>query len=280
MVLGLSLSLALSIVASVLAGVFVLLEQWRGKKPFRSWRLWLALGLLLISPAASLLESLSTARSDRERQADLKLIQRLESGLNSLCFEINLQAPNPKYREGCSFQLETSVPVADLRTTGFFANYLHIRYNPDSGWYRGQTQGIEWPGIVLDYDPSKSTLRFAMSPFGAMWKDQLAWKAERLADLSQVRMGISLSYGEDWRTWHSAPDTSWLPVKSISLFANDYQPENLVAILTPRQRSYAAYHNGVYFHPVWQPVKDTDDFRFNVDLLAMRSEILESLAKE
>src|SRR3990172_2298290 len=195
MVLGISLSLALSIVAGVLAAFFVLLEQWKGKKPFRSWRLWLALGLLLISPTASLLESLSTARSERERQADLKLIQRLESGLNSLCFEINLRKPDPRYRGGCYFQLETFLPVADLKTTGQFANYLHICYSPDKGWYREKGEGLEWPSIVLDYDSSRNTVRFEMSPFGAMWKDQLAWKAERLTDLSQVRMGVQLSYG-------------------------------------------------------------------------------------
>ena len=137
----------LSIAAALLAAFFVVLEEWKGNKrlKFQSWRFWLALMFLLVSVVSTSVDSLTSREYEREREADLKLIQKQNSGLHSICFEIQAKPPNPDYRRGSSIQIHTWLPVADLHTTGLFAEYIHIFFSPDSGWYRASEAIDGWP---------------------------------------------------------------------------------------------------------------------------------------
>jgi hypothetical protein len=273
MMLGIDTQIILTIGAVALAALLVVLEQWKGPRPFRSWKLWLALLFLIISIVASLVESDTASRIEKERKADMKLIQKLNTGLNALCFEINLKQYDTMYQEGCSFQLSTCLPVADLNTTGLYGEYIHFNFHPDSGWYRDKRFVLKWPSIIFRFDSTRNTVRFDMSPFGVRWKDQLAWKAEQLTDISQVRFGLLMMYGVDTETGFPA-DTEWSPVEYISIFANDYDAENLITTLTPRLPSSATDGRVIYFHPENQSVRDQDWFQFNIDLLQMRSNLI------
>ena len=103
------------------------------------------------------------------------------------------------------------------------------------------------------------------------------WKVERTAELALVRFGIHMGYGIGFDEHTSATDTRWSPIKSISIYANSYKEENLITELSPRQRSYGNSLDVVYFHPTEQEVCDSDWFKFNIDLLGMRPNILRSL---
>jgi hypothetical protein len=271
------LSSILIIGAAFLAAVFVALEQWDRRKPLesQSWRLWLALLFVIVTLVAGIVESVSTRQAERERAADLKLVQKLNMSLKSLCFEFRLRDPDERYKEGTLVQLQTYLPVADLSTTGQFAEYIHINYSPDSGWYRGRTDMLAWPSIVLHHDSPHERLRFEMSPFGVRWKNQLAWKAERLADVSQVRIGLQVHYSST--SAEEPTDSLWLPIGSVAIYANSFEAANLITVLTPHIRAHQPFWNPVYFHPENQPVVDPDWFNFNIDLIRMRENILSNL---
>lgn len=275
------------LVASSLAVLFVVLEQWKGEKPWRSWRLWLALICLVATIAAVVVESLTAKALDKERHADLLLIQKQNVALNTLCFELNLQPFDDKYNEGCYFQVQTySRVAAQIANTGLIAEYIQFKFHPDKGWYRSGSWIQSWPGVELEYDSANQTVRFEMTPFGIRSQERgvLYWKTERLADLAQVRFQAQMMYrvepGEPpalGSAYIEPTDLRWSPVNNIRLYANSYRSENLITTLVPRVRSYGDRHNTIYFHPDRQPVNDTDWFAFYVDLLEMRPNILKNL---
>lgn len=278
MILGIDWSTILSLISAFIAVFFIVLEHYKGPKPFRSWKLWLALIFLVISAVTTLVESISTKDFEKEQRADLLFIQKLNSGLNSLCFEINLKKPDPRYGDSCNLQLATEIRVANLSTTGLFADYIDFIYSPDRGWHRDKRDNpLLWPSITLSYDSVRNTVRFEMTPFGVSWKGQLAWKTERLADLAQVKFSLWLAYNAVPGSYSCPKDTLWSPVRSICLYANTYEPENLIATLVPMLRPHESEYEVIYFHPEGQAVKDSSWFMFNLDLLQMRSNILKSL---
>lgn len=279
MICGVDLSTAFSVGAVILAALLVVREQWRGGRRFRSWGLWLAFAFLVVSLVATFVESESTRRLERERRADLLLIQKQNAALNSLCFELHLQPYDHKYDRGCSFQIETYSPVvARIAGSGLIGESIHFHFHPDTGWFRSSGYHLAWPSIELEYDSTNHSVRFEMTPFGIRSQRQgvLMWKAERLADLAQVRFGILMGYGIGTESYN-LPDLHWSPVQSIYLYANSYEPENLIARLLLREPSYGGSHSVVAFLPEGQPVNDSDWGRFNIDLLQMRSHILRSL---
>lgn len=263
------------------AAVLVLIEQWTRTRPFRSLSLWFAFGAMLFGSIAIFVESEATRRLETERKADLMFIQKQNSRLISLCWEINLKNyDTARYDEGSILQIETYVPVTDLNTTGQFGEYIFILFHPDSGWYRDTRGSTNWPSIIPKKDTIQNTIRFRFTPFGVKWKSQMAWQAERLADMAQVRMFVQLSYGIDDEIQDDITDTHWSPVRSISVFANDFRPENLITRLTPRRRSATSLHDFLHFHPEGQQVVDSGQFRFNIDLLQMRSNLLQRLESD
>lgn len=278
----------IQLVVTFLAGILVVWEQWKGKSKWKSWRLWTAGALLLFSLILVWVSSSTANKLEREHRADLLLIQKQNTALNSLWIEFQLQPHNESLNRGCRMQIATySQVTALLVRSGLIAEYIGFQYHPDSGWYRTAKYVPAWPDIKLQADSSKQTVRFEMSPFGirAQTGGMLLWKAERVADISLVRFEFSLLYGSEFPdpnnlsvyAYAAAPDLSWNPIKYICLYANSCEPENLITRLVPKERSYGKSHDYVYFHPENQTVVDSDWFRFYPDLLPMRGYILEAL---
>lgn len=288
--MGIDYSIIPTLVAGALAVLFVVLEQGRGERPWHSWRLWLALVFLVATILSIVVESITTKELDKERRADLLLIQKQTAALNSLCFEIHLQPYDAKYKKGCQFQIETFSPVvARIARTGLIGEMIHFEFHPDSGWYRSSKWVTAWRTMKLEHDSINNVVRFHLTPFGirSQSKGMLMWKADRLADLAQVRFGIQMNYSAESMEQRTSldymdyepPDLSWSPVQSIYLYANSFEPENLITKLLPQVRSYSDLHNFLFFHPEDQPIQDYDNFTFHIDLLNMRNNILKNLDK-
>jgi hypothetical protein len=282
-------SIAPALIAASLAAIFVIWEQWGPEKKWKSWKLWLALVFLVSSCVAVVVESAVTSAQEKQRQADLLLIQEQNMALNSLCFELQLQPYDTVWNKGCDLQIETWMSVAaTLVRSGLIAEYIHFQFHPDTGWYRSKTSVYAWPSIVLRKDTATNTVRFEMMPFGIRsMKDAtlLYWRAERLADLSRVHFEFSLMYSAEFPKQRNPPiyddltppNLSWNPIKNICLYANSFESENLITRLVPMERKHSDQHNFIYFHPEGQPVTDWDNFKFYVDLQQMRPYILERL---
>lgn len=278
-----------ALIAGSLATLLVVFEQWKSSEPWKSTRLWFALICLVATMVAIVVESSTSKALDRERRADLILIQKQNTALNALCIELNLQPYDPKYDKGCSFQIELYSPVvAAISRTGHLGDIIHFQFHPDTGWFRSRHSILTWPLMKLQYDSTNQFVRFELMPFGIKSyppNDVLLWKIERLGDLSQIRFGIQMRYSAhiiEQRdppiyTDVCPPDLEWSPVKSIYIYSNSFESNNLIAKLSPRIRSYGDSHSWVWFHPERQPVKDPDNFKFNIDVYYMREHIINSL---
>lgn len=283
--MGFSFSTIFAIATTAIAAIFVILEQWKCEKPWRSWKLWLACVFLALSIVTIVVESNTASGLERQRRADLLLIQKQNTALHSLCFELHLQPYDTTWYLGCHMQITTNSQVAaTLVRSGLIAEYIQFMFHPDSGWYRSSNSRHSWPSVILEHDSVENTVRFHMTPFGIRWqrKGGLLWKAERLADLAQVRFGFQLMYGADPKipAMYGAlrpPDLSWNPIESIYIYANSYEVDNLITRLVPMERSYGVGHTVIYFHPEAQQVREPDWFQFYIDLLQMRAHILDYL---
>ncbi|MFH2037641.1 MAG: hypothetical protein ABIJ45_14670 [Candidatus Zixiibacteriota bacterium] len=274
--MGLNITTVLTLIASSLAAFFTFLEQKKGKKSWQSYRLWLALLFMIVTIAAIIVESTTSTAQDKERRADLLLIQKQNSALNAICIELNLDKSNT-YDEEMLLQFHTYLSaVSSIVQTNLIAEYLILEYIPDRGWKKAENFTDSWPSVNLAYNKENNTLRFEFVPFGVRCKGNLLWQAERIADISLVRLGIQLSLGTNPLIPQNPTSYNWCPINNIKIYANTYDMENLITILTPHHRSYGDTFDIVYFHPETQKASDTDWFNFYIDLYQMRNNILNS----
>ena len=207
----------LKIVLEIIAAVIVIIEQFRAEKRYRRILLLLAALVLIGSAVYTWVDYDVSKKSDRERKADLMLIQKLSSSFMNLCFEFDLVDVDSASSIDINFQIATCVNTA-LSSTGFFADYIRIGHSADSGWFF--------------IDKEKKRLRFSFKNFAVSAGQnttRVGWQPNDLSDLGHLHLGLFASPLKKEDIF--APyDKEWCPIGKVSIYANTFEAENLLTV--------------------------------------------------
>jgi len=271
-------ALLLQIVLVLLPAIMLLIELSSPKeKRFRRTRLTVAVLLLVGSVIWTCVDYFSGEKSDRERTADLRTLQKMSSSLIDLCFELELAEVEASYGIDVGLQIATKVNTTQS-TTGIFADYFHINHSHDSGWYNGFSSFSGYKSLVFVIDTARQSLRFVLSNFGvstAGTNDRIGWKPLNIADLGSVEFEVSAAALGIADHKHQYFD-EWCPIRRVRIYANTFDADNLLVVADRAPKSPEAVHAPwQLFLPKWhRGFSDPDTRTFRIEPTGIRLALL------
>ncbi len=273
------LMLLLKVLSTGLGIVILIVDQCRNRKHATNRLLfWLAICFLVFSVATTTTDHLQSTKYDQEREADLKLIQKLISSVDDLCFELQLSdtVSNNYFQQ--TLQILLSVRTISSRS-GMFADYMHIKFFPDSGWVGGHSQYKRYDDVRTKRVGNK--VRFALPEFGLSANrvdERYGWQPTNVSDLGRLTVEMMII---SELIFLSEPDSTqeWCPIDKIVLYINSFDSENVIALLVPepdtsaRTRTYIKPSTS--FFPENHPdLHIPNAWSFQLDPLQLRESIL------
>jgi len=272
--------LVFKIALQVIAALFVLVDQIRSKEKFKNILLWMAIIFMIGTAFLTWYDHIITSSSDRERKADLMLIEKLQSSFKNLCFEFELVDVDSSSMIGIQFQLATSVNTM-LSGTGQFADYIQIGYSADSGWFFINSTFKRYEDILFDIDAKKRKVRVTFKNFAVSAKQGtslVGWQPNNIADLGHLHLNLS-AFPLDDKDYLWSYDDKWCPIGKINIFVNTFDHENLLAVAERIPRSpeakRLAWHT---FMPKWKThFSNVMEDDFALEPIRLRESIISSL---
>ena len=272
------LMLVLKIAFNVSSAIIVLITQIRTKDKFRNTSLSIAFGLIIISATLTAVDYSAGQRVNRERTADLKLIQTMSSSIQDLAFELQLRDIDASHEIGVALQIATEVHTR-YSTTGSFSDYFQVVHNKDSIWH-GTSSFQRFNNIECNYDTVKNIVRFVLNSFGISCDrgTRTGWEPQNIADLGKVSFSLFV-YLLDVKDEKKFRPYEWCPIARIAIYANTFTPENLLLIADRALETRRGFDTfSFYFKPKSDRFfNDIDSTNFRIDPMNLRSTILECL---
>ena len=265
----------------VVAAVFlIILDQIKSESRFRKTGISIAVVFMIGSAILTYAEHITKEEYERERQADLLTIQKLQSPLRDLCVELSLVSVDSSSSVDVVFQFNYNIRSTSSRS-GLLGDHIRIGYSLDSGWFLAGTSFEFYSGLKLDINDDKTKLRFVLNDFGLSYSrkgNRTAWQPQNVADLFNMEIGLSSTVfnNKDYlREYYS----EWCPIKRVIIYVNSYEKENILCVAEriplPQDATTFAFH---HFLPKSDPAfSNPDSRRFHTNLSMLRQSILSSL---
>ncbi len=191
----------------------------------------LAVILMIGSAVLTVADHYISKKSERERTADLVVLQKLSSSLTDLGFELELKEVDSSSLVPVRFQMLLLVNTT-LSSSGRFGDYYVLIDSGKGNWLLQSAGADQYKNLKLDLDSSGHRLRFVLANFNISTSnkpDRPGWQPNNIADLGIVRMELNSGpeSGEDYKRYY---DSEWCPIVRVSIFANNFEPENLLAV--------------------------------------------------
>lgn len=270
----------------LLAGILIILDQIFGETKFHKIRVVSAVLLIFMNISVTVVADRIAKVADRERKADLKLIQKLDTGLHRLGIEFVMRDVNTPLPIQTIIHLRTWIFLPNLPFPGNLDNYTFFYFSDDamldSISFSPPTRMRDYLTKKADFQVHTNTIRMWFYEYGLEFQDKMYWKPESISDLQLLNIKFTMTQNDFGRSQYYTGSADLCPVEQIRIYANEFSDENLLVntkLISTWNRPGGTNFYG-YYPEAAELGADSSDYNFHIDPQWLRQSIVRSLNKQ